>query len=150
MTMVQDSAPRIADEHKRLVRQAYDVFSTGAVDELDQIVAPAFIDHRPDGGHQGLVELKAHVAELRAGIPDLVCAIDQLTAQGEKVAVQYRLLGRQSGVYQGVPATAKRVAVESIDVLRFAGGKVVERWSQLDDLGFYQQIGVVPTAQSRY
>lgn len=150
MEMEHDSALRIAEEHKRLARRAYGVLSTGAVDELDQVVAPEFVDHRPDGTRQGLAELKAQVAELRAGFPDLVCSIDELTAQGERVAVQYRLSGRHRGTYQGAPATGKRIAVESIDILRIAGGKVVERWTQPDDLRLYQQIGVVPTVQPRY
>lgn len=150
MEMGQDPARLIAEEHKGLVRRVYDAISTGAVDALDHLVAADFVDHRPGGDRQGLAELKGHVAALRAGFPDLSCAIDELTAQGESVAVRYRLRGRHRGPYLGAPGTGTRVAVEAIDILRVSGGKVVERWTQPDELGLFQRIGVVPTVQPRY
>ena len=32
-----------------------------------------------------------------------------------------------------------------ISIDRFAGGQIVERWSQLDTLGLMRQLGVIPT-----
>lgn len=48
------------------------------------------------------------------------------------------------GDFQGIPTTGKQVTQTGIDILRIAGGKVVERWGQFDDLGLLQQLGVVP------
>ncbi|HKZ85787.1 MAG TPA: hypothetical protein VJ793_19290 [Anaerolineae bacterium] len=31
-----------------------------------------------------------------------------------------------------------------IDVIRIAGGKVLERWGEFDQLGLIQQLGVIP------
>ena len=46
----------------------------------------------------------------------------------------------------GIPATGKRVSIAGITILRFGGGKVVERWSQSDFLGLLQQLGALPGA----
>lgn len=34
-----------------------------------------------------------------------------------------------------------------ITILRFEGGKCVERWSQADFLGLMRQLGVIPTPE---
>jgi predicted ester cyclase len=44
----------------------------------------------------------------------------------------------------GIPPTGKRVAIRGIDILRIAGGKIVEIWANFDLLGMLQQLGVVP------
>ncbi len=44
----------------------------------------------------------------------------------------------------GIPQTGKQVNVTGIDIIRIAGGKFVEQWTNADDLGAMQQIGVTP------
>jgi predicted ester cyclase len=43
-----------------------------------------------------------------------------------------------------IPATSKRVTVTNIAMFRFAGGKVAEAWIEMDNLGLYQQLGLIP------
>jgi len=43
-----------------------------------------------------------------------------------------------------LPATGKQVTVPGISIVRLAGGKGVEVWSQEDTMGFLQQLGVIP------
>ena len=38
----------------------------------------------------------------------------------------------------------KGVSFGVIDIVRFAGGKVVEHWGQMDSLRMMQQLGVIP------
>ncbi len=49
----------------------------------------------------------------------------------------------------GVPPTGKRVSFGVIDIIRIAGGKLVEHWGLMDSAGLMQQIGAVtPPGQS--
>ena len=43
-----------------------------------------------------------------------------------------------------MPATGKQVTQTGIDILRFADGKIVERWGEFDSLGLLAQLGLVP------
>jgi predicted ester cyclase len=52
--------------------------------------------------------------------------------------------GTHSGELMGVPPTGKQVTVTGIDIYRVAGGKLVERWGEFDQMGMMQQLGVVP------
>jgi len=35
----------------------------------------------------------------------------------------------------------KRVTLTGINILRIAGGKIVEEWGEMDNLGFMEQLG---------
>jgi hypothetical protein len=43
----------------------------------------------------------------------------------------------------GIPPTGRPVSISGVDVGRFAGGKGVEHGASMDQLGFFQQLGVV-------
>ena len=44
----------------------------------------------------------------------------------------------------GIPPSGVQVTLTGISIDRFAGGKIVESWDNLDDLGLFQQLGVIP------
>ena len=44
----------------------------------------------------------------------------------------------------GIAPTGNGVTIKGIDVLRIAGGRIVERWAQSNDLELMQQLGAVP------
>ncbi len=45
----------------------------------------------------------------------------------------------------GIAPTGKQATSTGISILRWANGKGVEQWSNYDDLGLLQQLGVIPT-----
>jgi predicted ester cyclase len=52
--------------------------------------------------------------------------------------------GTHQGTFMGIPPTGKRVKVSGIDIFRLTGGKIVERWAEIDTPGMLQQIGAIP------
>jgi predicted ester cyclase len=55
--------------------------------------------------------------------------------------------GTHRGDFQGIPATGNQIRLTGIDIDRIAGGKVVECWTNVDEFGLMQQLGVVPTPE---
>jgi predicted ester cyclase len=51
--------------------------------------------------------------------------------------------GTHRGEFWGVAPTGKQVTVNSTDIVRFAEGKYVEHWGDLDSLGLLQQVGAI-------
>jgi len=51
--------------------------------------------------------------------------------------------GRDKGGYIGVPPTGKKVSFAGVGILRFASGKVLERWTIADSLTLLHQLGLV-------
>jgi steroid delta-isomerase-like uncharacterized protein len=119
---------------------------SGDLAELDQVIAPDAVDHNPvPGMKQGLEGIKAAFGEVRVAFPDLVVTVEDAIAEGDKAACRLSQRATHRGTFQGVPATGKQVTQTGIDILRFADGKLVERWGEFDSLGLLAQIGLVPT-----
>ncbi len=98
----------------------------------------------PPGMPQGIAGARLFYGAFFAGFPDASIQPDLLVEEGDKVACLFTMSGTHTGEFNGIPATGKPVRMIGISVLRFAGGKCVERWSETDFLGLLQQIGAVP------
>ena len=64
--------------------------------------------------------------------------------EGALVAQRIHFQGTNTGVFQGIPPTGKRVAFEGLELNRHGDdGRVVEHWFQLDALSLLQQLGLI-------
>ncbi|MFZ2097434.1 MAG: ester cyclase [Anaerolineales bacterium] len=98
----------------------------------------------PTGG-QGI---KTSVGMYREAMPDFHAEFKNLLADGDMVLAWLSQSGTHSGTLMGVPATGKKVTWGQIIIARFAGGQIVESWSNEDVLGLLQQLGVGGGASS--
>jgi predicted ester cyclase len=81
---------------------------------------------------------------LRNAFPDFKATIDDIVAESDKVVIRMTWSGTHKGEFMGIPATGKRVSFGVIDIMRIAGGKLVEHWGQTDTMGMMQQLGAIP------
>ncbi len=65
----------------------------------------------------------------------------------ERVLSRWTARGNHQGELMGIRPTGNEVRITSIDVLRIAEGRIVERWAQSNDLEMMQQLGVVPSPE---
>jgi predicted ester cyclase len=106
------------------------------------------VDHNPTPGQApGREGIKQAFAEFRRAFPDMQMRVEDMLAEGDKVAC--RLVSRitHRGDFQGIRATGKAVTLSGIDILRIVNSMVVERWGEFDNLGFLQQLGAVPLSR---
>ena len=90
-------------------------------------------------------ELPKYEASFRKAFPDPnFWGTADLIAEGDKVVGLVTARGTHQGEFMGIAPTGKPVSFNAIDVVRIAGGKIVERWSQADNLALLQQLGAVP------
>jgi predicted ester cyclase len=92
----------------------------------------------------GLTGLKEHYANLFRGFPDLTVDIDDIIAEGEKVAHRFTFRGTHRGEFLGIPPTGNLVTAPGMQMNLFSGGKCIEVWSVHDSFRFLSQIGAVP------
>lgn len=132
-----------ADDNKALVRRLFDeVINAGEPSRADELVASDFVEHNPVPGQApGLEGFKQVITMLRGAFPDLRIDVDELVAEGDKVSVRLTARGTHEGVFQGIPATGRRVAWEGISMIRLEGDRIVERWFHVDNLGLMRQLG---------
>jgi steroid delta-isomerase-like uncharacterized protein len=92
----------------------------------------------------GLKDYKQFFGVFFDAFPDQHITLEDIVAEGDKVVTRYSLTGTHKGKYAGIPATNKKVKMSVIEIDRVAGGKIIEEWIRLDNLGFMQQLGVIP------
>jgi predicted ester cyclase len=84
---------------------------------------------------------------LRQAFPDGGVVIEDIIAEGDKVAVRFSFHGAHQGEFMGIPPTGKQVIVSGMDINRIVEGKLIERWAVFDMLSLLQQLGVMPTPE---
>jgi predicted ester cyclase len=92
----------------------------------------------------GKSEVRGFYGATFAGVSPNRLEFHEVLWDGDKCSIRFTMSGRHAGEWLGVPATETDVAVAGITILHFAGEQVVERWSQVDLLGFLIQVGAVP------
>ena len=135
------------DANKGLMRRLLEEdISRGDEAVAEEIVHPEFVDHtNPPGMQHGIEGHKAVVRLFRSVFPDLEWRIDDLIAEGDKVAARTTMRGTQRGEFFGVPPTGRAVEMAGIHVVRIIDGKIAEHWGSNDDLGLLRQLGAIPT-----
>ena len=134
---------------KALDRRIFDEFNKGkaaAMKAIDEMCSANIVWHDVGGRDiRGLKDFKKSMSELYDAFPDNHFAIDDMFAEGDKVAVRYKVTGTHKGEYMGIPPTNKKVTIWAIEIDRIVGGKAAEGWLMFDTLSFMQQLGVIPT-----
>jgi predicted ester cyclase len=122
-----------------------EVYNQKHLAAYDECFDPKCVDHAFPLGQQGnLEEIKHFTGTFLAAFPDLHSTIEDIFAVGDKVAFRFSSIGTQQGTFMEIPPTGKQVTFRSIDIVRIAGGKIVEHWHETDALGVLVQLGVVP------
>ena len=139
-----------AEENKALIRRYYEEIDAAAKDQrgasfLDEFVASDYLNHTsPPGFTPDLEGLKQAYNHFLAANPDGYHVVEDMIAEGDKVVTRLSAYGTQTGELFGIPPTGKQVSMTAIAIHRIANGKIVEHWSEVDNLGVLQQLGVVP------
>ena len=134
------------EQNKALLsRMIKEVFNQGKTSLLDDFLAPGFVEHEelPPGIPPGREGVKQLFSLFRSAFPDLKVKIDDTIADGDKVVIRCTWSGTHKGEFMGIPPTGKGVSFGVIDIVRFAGGKAVEHWGQMDSMRMMQQLGAV-------
>jgi predicted ester cyclase len=125
------------------------LFTRGELEAVDRYLAPGFVNHDPFPGFAPDQEGMRQTAQVfRQAFPDWHAGQEAHIAEGDLVAERFTARGTHQGELLGVVPTGREVVLAGINIFRVQDGKVVERWGSTDDLGFPQQLGIVPALSS--
>ena len=137
-----------AEENKALVRRFVEEFwNEGNMSAADELMAVDAAIHMPTGEVVKIDGLKSFAGTFRGSFPDWHSTVEELIAEGDRVAELWTGRGTHRGELQGIPPTGKRVEVPGSVFYRIVDGKIVEFRGQLDMMGLVQQLGVIPAPQ---
>ena len=97
-----------AEDNKALVRRFVDeVQSAGNIDLIDEICSPEFVNHSaPPGIPAGRERIKIVTAMFRRAFPDSYFTVEDMMAEGDKVATRKTFHGTHEGEFMGTPRAA--------------------------------------------
>lgn len=134
------------EENKKLVMRFVDgVVNEGHIDLISELFAPDFIEHSlPPGRRPNLDGIKQTFFMLRKAFPDISQTVDVMVAEDDMVAFCGKHICTHLGTFQGASPTGKPIRYTEFHMVRIADGQFVEHWSEVDRLGLYQQLGIIP------
>jgi len=134
------------EENNEICERMYNgAWNDGNFALVDELIAPDGLDHSPLSSEKGTAGFKKIIKTFRDAMPGLRLTIEDEVYSGDRVVHRWKVQGKHTGApLFGVPAKGKEITLTGISILRMENGKIAERWTQLDQFGLLQQLGVVP------
>jgi predicted ester cyclase len=95
--------------------------------------------------------IEGQIRAMKTAFPDNHFTVDEIVAEGNKVAVRTTIHGTNTGPLVGLPAfgrlerplppTGKPVSATGMNIFTVANGKIVNFASELDQIGLLRQLG---------
>jgi steroid delta-isomerase-like uncharacterized protein len=106
------------------------------------LVAPDIVDHNPipdqAPGREGF---RQWIAAAKTAFPDLRGTVEDVIAEGDRVAARVTWEGTHRGEFVGVGPTGKRLSFAAYHLVRFSEERAAEWWGTADLLGALAQMG---------
>jgi predicted ester cyclase len=126
-----------AEENKALVRRIVDeVQSAGNIDTIVELCSPEFVNHSaPPGMPSNCEGVNQVTAMFRQAFPDSYFTVEDVIAEGDKVATRKTFHGTHEGKFMGISPSGKTVTMglsirfQATDILlERSASKSAVRW----------------------
>ncbi len=138
----------MSSENKALIASWFEeVWNKGRADAIEERLAPDAVIHGlVDAEGQtvhGMEAFRQFHAQFRGAFPDMEIHVDDVVAEGDRVAARCTVRGKHSGDHLGFAATNAPVDFTGMAIIRVKDGKIVEAWNNFDFMKMNQQLGVL-------
>ena len=134
-----------SEESKELVHRCMDALIDRDREAFAEVFADDFVVQPFGMEREAFIE--AEFAYYDA-FPDLTYTLDEMIAEGDRIAFRWSMRGTHSG--EGGPEpfgqlepTHEEIDVSGINIARVEDGKITEWWPEWGTLELFQQLGVV-------
>ncbi|UJR85522.1 ester cyclase [Sandaracinus amylolyticus] len=121
-----------------VVRRVFDeVVNQRRTELLPELFAADY--EGPQGG-RGPASFGALVDTLRGGFPDIQYVLDEVIAQGDRVAVRWSWSGTHRGTFRTFAPTGRTITHRGMSFFELRGGRITRSWTELDRQAFAEQL----------
>lgn len=137
----------MSEENKELVRRWFEeVWNKGRADAIEEMFDENGIAHGlsddPSKPITGPRDYRPFYTIFRQAFPNLKIVVEDMVAEGDKVAARCSVRGKHEGDFMGRTATQSPVEFTGITIVRIDKGKIVEAWNNFDFMTMYRQVGI--------
>lgn len=124
-----------------VLRAEAELWSKGNLAVADRLYSPDFVCHFIMGREwRGLQGIRGAVKSHRTSFPDWNERVDDIIAEGDRVAIRITSTGTQLGEFEGLKPTGRKITIQEFHIFRLSGGKIVEQWGMPDVYGLMAQL----------
>jgi predicted ester cyclase len=132
----------VSEANKMVVRRLLELYNDADWDGLEDVMSADYVHHN-NGASMTLAQFKRGAAWVRAGIPDFQIEIEDLVAEGDKVAARGVGRGTHLGSMFGEAPTSRAIALHIAMIYRLQDGRIMEDWEAMDEYDLRSQIGAL-------
>jgi steroid delta-isomerase-like uncharacterized protein len=126
-------AQNLSENKAVVLRSEAELWSKGNLAVADELYSPNFVCHFILGREwRGVEGIKAAVQSHRTSFPDWNERVDDIIAEGNRVAIRITSTGTQLGKFEGLAPTGRKITIQEFHIFRLSGGKIVEQWGMPD------------------
>lgn len=138
----------MSEENKALVRRWFEeVWNKGRADAIDEMLDENGIAHGlsddPSNPIKGPSGFRPFHTQFREAFPNMKIVIEDLIAEGDRVAARCSVRGNHEGHFQGIAASQAPIDFTGMTIVRIYGGKIVEAWNNFDFMRLNRQVGLL-------
>src|SRR5689334_8610758 len=128
---------------RRLIEEG---FNGGDLSVCDAVTSSDIVEHQDFGPDHapGAEGVRAVITSLRRAFSDFHLEIEDLVVNDDAAWVRMTATGTHDGPFMGHAPTGRTMRIAVFDVIRVAGGLMVEHWGVPDRLGVLIQLGLMP------
>jgi steroid delta-isomerase-like uncharacterized protein len=135
----KDSAQALNKEV--VLRSEAELWNKGNLATADALYSPGYVSHFPAGIEwRGLQGIKNAVSSHRTSFPDWHENVDDIVAEGDKVAIRITSSGTQCGEFMGLPPSGRKMTIQEFHIFRLENGRIAEQWGMPDLQGLLAQL----------
>jgi ketosteroid isomerase-like protein len=137
------SIAQVQNQNKEIVREVFSAIDGNKFDKLNELFSNDFGLKAPGieipwKKNDVFQAIKTHYASF----PDWTHNIEDMIAEGDKVAVKLTQNGTHKAQYKEISATGKIMTNPAMSIMTIVNGQVKEWWVIEDNLGFMKQLGM--------
>ena len=134
--------------NKAIVRRWFEeVWTKGRAEAIDEMFAAEGIAHglSDEAGNplRGPADFKPFHEIFRGAFPNIEVVVEDMIAEGDKVAARCSVRAKHTGDHLGVAASNAPVDFTGMTIARLRDGKIIEAWNNFDFMRMNKQIGAI-------
>ena len=138
----------MSQENKALTERWFEeVWNKGRAEAIREMVTEDLVVHGLSDAKgeaiKGVKEFDRFHFQFVNAFPNIQVEVEDLIAEGDKVAARCTVRAKHTGDALGVVPTNTDVDFTGIAIVRISGGKIVEAWNNFDFMKMNRQLGII-------
>jgi steroid delta-isomerase-like uncharacterized protein len=138
----------MSEDNKRILRRWFDeVWNKGRTDAITELLASDVVIHGLEDSKGQAIETYAAFEDFhrqfRGAFPNIEVMIDDIVAEGDKVATRCSVAAKHTGNTLGFNATHNDVEFDGMTFVIIKNGKIAEAWNNFDFMRMNKQLGLM-------